>query len=187
MFPPAVLEAARAIRPDLHDWQLAMIQGALRSFFVARLDVGPGRPLAMPSQAADALWHAFILDTRAYREFCERAFGGFLHHIPEDAMARLAAGPRAASVDRLWLSTCRQAGIDPRRADRLPILFEIDRLIGLPDARIHDPRSLSRSQRRRGSGSGQSNCGGTGCGSTDGDGDGCDGGDGGCGGGCGGD
>lgn len=31
----------------------------------------------------DTAVHAFILDTRNYREFCERYFGRFLEHIPE--------------------------------------------------------------------------------------------------------
>lgn len=166
-----------------------MVQRALRSFFIARLDVGPGRPLTMPSKAADALWHAFILDTRAYRDFCEHAFGDFLHHLPEDVMGRLDADRRVAAADRLWISACRQAAIDPRRADRLPILFEVDHLIGLPDARRYDPRHLGRSLRERMSGFevefALSHCGGSGDGGADGDsGDG--GGDGG-GGGCGGD
>ncbi|MEB8342563.1 glycine-rich domain-containing protein [Streptomyces endophyticus] len=31
----------------------------------------------------DMAVHAFILDTRHYREFCEKHFGRFLEHIPE--------------------------------------------------------------------------------------------------------
>lgn len=34
----------------------------------------------VPSKQVDAAWHAFILHTRPYTEFCERHFGGYLHH-----------------------------------------------------------------------------------------------------------
>src|ERR1700730_18001638 len=37
-------------------------------------------PLAITSRAVDDLWHTFILFTPQYREFCERAFGGYVDH-----------------------------------------------------------------------------------------------------------
>src|SRR5436190_4194549 len=36
----------------------------------------------VPSVPVDVAWHAFILHTRAYTEFCEEAYGGYLHHDP---------------------------------------------------------------------------------------------------------
>lgn len=57
----------------------------------------PEIPLA-PSKAVDHGWHAFILHTREYAEFCDRLAGRFVHHAPEDpggervdAVARNAA------------------------------------------------------------------------------------------------
>lgn len=35
-----------------------------------------------PSPLADAAWHAHILDTKEYVEFCNAEFGYFLHHTP---------------------------------------------------------------------------------------------------------
>ena len=32
----------------------------------------------------DEMWHTFLLFTRDYADFCERYFGFFLHHIPQD-------------------------------------------------------------------------------------------------------
>jgi hypothetical protein len=32
----------------------------------------------------DWMWHTFLLFTRDYAEFCERHFGFFLHHVPEE-------------------------------------------------------------------------------------------------------
>lgn len=36
----------------------------------------------VPSKQVDAIWHAHILDTRAYREDCQRVFGHFIDHYP---------------------------------------------------------------------------------------------------------
>ena len=36
-----------------------------------------------PSVEIDAAWHAHILHTKEYNEFCEKFFGRFLHHTPE--------------------------------------------------------------------------------------------------------
>ena len=36
----------------------------------------------VPSKVVDKIWHAHILDTRAYREDCETVFGRFIDHYP---------------------------------------------------------------------------------------------------------
>lgn len=36
----------------------------------------------VPSKQVDAIWHAHILDTRAYREDCQQVFGRFIDHYP---------------------------------------------------------------------------------------------------------
>ena len=50
----------------------------LKAFFVAcaRKEMN----LSPQSGQCDALWHTFIIQTRAYAAFCDQAFGGFLHH-----------------------------------------------------------------------------------------------------------
>nr|VFK28978.1 MAG: hypothetical protein BECKMB1821G_GA0114241_10444 [Candidatus Kentron sp. MB]VFK35596.1 MAG: hypothetical protein BECKMB1821I_GA0114274_11308 [Candidatus Kentron sp. MB]VFK77372.1 MAG: hypothetical protein BECKMB1821H_GA0114242_11298 [Candidatus Kentron sp. MB] len=40
------------------------------------------KPLAIPSSAVDDIWHAFILYTPQYRQFCEKTFGFFVDHQP---------------------------------------------------------------------------------------------------------
>jgi hypothetical protein len=45
--------------------------------------VGLGyRGLGMLSPEVDEVWHAFILFTRDYADFCQQAFGSFIHHVP---------------------------------------------------------------------------------------------------------
>lgn len=36
----------------------------------------------VPSKLMDAFWHQHILDTKAYREDCEKVFGKFIDHFP---------------------------------------------------------------------------------------------------------
>ena len=36
----------------------------------------------VPSKVVDKIWHAHILDTRAYREDCNQVFGHFVDHYP---------------------------------------------------------------------------------------------------------
>ena len=45
------------------------------------------KPLS-PSATVDIGWHAFILYTRDYREFCDRVAGRFIDHIPTDHNGR---------------------------------------------------------------------------------------------------
>lgn len=36
----------------------------------------------MVDDEADELWHTFLLDTKAYKDFCDEYIGSFLHHVP---------------------------------------------------------------------------------------------------------
>lgn len=42
-----------------------------------------------PTRKADKFWHAHILHTRLYHEFCEEYFGYYLHHTPKQVPAEL--------------------------------------------------------------------------------------------------
>lgn len=49
-----------------------------------------------PSPLVDVGWHAFILHTREYEEFCRNVAGRYIHHSPSDGDA--GAGGTAAAV-----------------------------------------------------------------------------------------
>lgn len=38
----------------------------------------------VPSKACDEIWHNMILYTQRYPDFCNKYFGRFIHHIPND-------------------------------------------------------------------------------------------------------
>ncbi|NKZ03022.1 hypothetical protein HGB48_04545 [Actinomadura latina] len=51
--------------------------------FLTACALNPGAGLA-PSKAVDVGWHAFVLYTSEYAEFCHRVAGRFIHHTPDD-------------------------------------------------------------------------------------------------------
>ena len=83
----------------------------------------------MPSQVVDDLGHEFILFTRNYENFCQKAFGRYLHHTPVEAMS----SPHVATdgIRRTWFHACRIEGINPKQPERLPLLFALDAQFGI--------------------------------------------------------
>ncbi len=187
--PPGIFEKLATKRPGLELKDQQLVARALRQFFLAYLNSGC-KFVSMPSQVVDDLWHELILYTRHYDRFCKQAFGRFLHHTP--AVVLGADRQNNAGLRRVWWYACREENINPRDATRLPLLFAIDRKLGIADGftYVADCRKLKETQPGT-----AVNCGGDFSnasfdGSTDGFGDaGVGSGDagGGCGGGCGGD
>ena len=55
--------------------------------------------IGMPSHEVDEIWHNFILFTREYSEFCEKACGRIIHHRPNTSRRpQLPAGSIADFV-----------------------------------------------------------------------------------------
>lgn len=77
--------------------------------FLQACALNPGAALS-PSKAVDAGWHAFILHTADYAEFCDRVAGRFIHHLPETPGERGDGAPVRTTVDAM-----RTAGlpVDP--------------------------------------------------------------------------
>jgi hypothetical protein len=123
VFPRGLFDALRQRHPQLTQKDCQLVALALRQFFGAYL-AGGRRRVSMPSQVADDLWHAFILNTRTYQVFCREAFGGFMHHTPAATLGSEAASNEG--LRRCWWQCCRAEHIDPRQPSRLPLLFAID-------------------------------------------------------------
>jgi hypothetical protein len=136
MFPPGLIDAFGKRRPALKLKDRQLVAHALRQFFLAYLK-GGRRAVAMPSQAADDLWHEFILYTKHYDSFCRRAFGRFLHHTP--AVVLGANRTDNAGLRRVWWHCCLEENINPRRPTRLPLLFALDKKLGLADGFVYAP------------------------------------------------
>ncbi len=186
-FPKSLDARLLKRRPELSPAQVALVFNGLRQYFEISLDAKK-RLASMPSQIVDDLWHEFILYTRNYQAFCNRAFGRYLHHTPADAMS--SPGAQSEGLRRTWWLACKLEEIDPKQPKRLPLLFSIDGQLNISDGFHYVPDCSNQAGTQFGNAS--SHCGsdlGSGCG-----GDGGGGGSGdssgdagsGCGGGCGG-
>lgn len=176
-FPNGLRRKFRETRPGLTAAQESQVFEGLRQWFMVCNRSGE-RFVSMPSQAVDDAWHAFILFTRNYDQFCRRAFGRFLHHTPAEAMADQTTA--SDGIKRAWRIACHLEKIDPRAPSRLPMLFAVDAVLAIPNGFHYELDCRSGSNAYC---AGDIGCS-SGCGSS------CGGessGDSGCGGGCGGD
>ena len=108
------------------------------AFFFARATEGlltffdcvrtSGKPCALPSAAADLVWHAWATMAPAHlARFCKKHFG---RHIPHTEAVDMSAEMDAALANSLTAA---------RRLDKLPVagasvpgLFALDRKLGMP-------------------------------------------------------
>lgn len=106
------------------DWLLAST--ALLQFFLAAARTDG--PCALPSRAADAVWHAWLAaDAAGLAAFQREHLGREVPHLPE---ARLP-GPLDHALGRCYAACCRQEQLSPL-AGRLPLVFELDALARMP-------------------------------------------------------
>ena len=88
--------------------------------------------IGMPSKAVDEAWHEMILMTRDYTEFCDRAFGRYLHHTPDSVLG--------VSMHDLLGETLRV--VDD---NELPMtLFTADADAGMEDGHTYSSTDLRR-------------------------------------------
>ena len=128
--PHGIFERLQKRRPELTPKDCQLVNKGLRQFFLAYLKSGRNY-VSMPSQAADDLWHEFILYTRQYDRFCQKAFGGFLHHTP--AVALRSNRQNNTGLRRCWWYACKEELINPRKPVRLPLLFALDAKLDIKD------------------------------------------------------
>jgi hypothetical protein len=113
---------------------LQLVSTALRHFFLV-YNKANYQYIAMPSEVVDALWHEFILYTREYEQFCNKAFGRFFHHTPAVVLGRSQNSD--IGLRRVWFNVCKIEFIDPKKPTRLPLLFAIDGKLKIEDGRLY--------------------------------------------------
>lgn len=159
MFPESARRKLREMYPSMTAAQEGLVTEALRDYFRIAFLAQP-RVVAMPSKAVDVLWHEFILATHEYHRFCQKAFGHYLHHVPNEAMDN----PERVrdSLKRSWRLACTLEGIDPLKPNRLPRLFRVDAELNIPGGYHYalDCRQPGRDTPYCGSHVGCSSCGG---------------------------
>lgn len=129
-FHPALRKKVLSRYPHLSDENITLVFDTLREYFFMTHRAGKTM-VAMPSQVVDVAWHEFILFTRSYKEFCDRGLGRFLHHTPTEVMKTPTLAQEG--IKRAWRLACANEKIDPKKPDRLPMIFAIDALLLIPD------------------------------------------------------
>ena len=130
IFPVFLTQKLQQQYPQLTREQLDLVVKGLRQYFLMCCKAEK-KLVAMPSQVVDDLWHQFILHTRAYQVFCRKGFGRFLHHTPAEAMTSKQDAPD--SIKRAWRLACKIDGIDPKKPERLPLIFALDAMLAIPN------------------------------------------------------
>lgn len=135
VFPDGMLERAAARCP--RKTSVEDLEEGLRQYlFAAGVALVRGSGAGMPSQTVDEAWHEFMIYTRSYAEFCDRAYGRFMHHEPEVTMTTAGVTEnQTAAMARTWTGACAYADLDPNHATKGPILFELDAKVGVKDAK----------------------------------------------------
>jgi hypothetical protein len=121
--PRPVMRKVAAAHPELGPAQRDAVEHGLREWLIC-CAYRDGEQLGMPSAAVDWAWHEFILDTPAYHAFCRRAFGGYLHHVPE---ADMAVPIRVG----LWATVRAWDRSAAARAGETATLWDLDERLGL--------------------------------------------------------
>ena len=71
------------VREDGDRWTKEMVEAGELEYkrYLTLIKANPKRSI-VPSRIMDGFWHQHILDTKAYREDCEKVFGYFVDHFP---------------------------------------------------------------------------------------------------------
>jgi hypothetical protein len=132
--PPAVRAAWMQQAPDdfpglaVDDAAWLRCAVGLAQFFEAcRLQQAQG-PCALPSKAADSVWHVWLhTDAAGLAIWQQRYFGQHVDHREAEALG----APLDECLARTWAGACRSEGRS-LIARRLPFLFALDGLMRLP-------------------------------------------------------
>ncbi|MEC7120422.1 MAG: hypothetical protein VXW65_11035 [Pseudomonadota bacterium] len=129
--PQAILHTLRR-EHAVPSHQLPLVERGFKDF--CQLQVSTPQTLHhLPSKAVDALWHAFILDTQRYADFCQQAFGRMLHHHPATEMQDLPSHRQTQALKATWRGACQLENIRPQSAHTLPFLFSLDQQLTWPN------------------------------------------------------
>ena len=118
----------------LSDEQVSLVFQALRDYFYF-CNQAKRNMVAMPSQVVDDAWHEFILHTRVYKDFSQKALGRFLHHTPTEAMHSPTLAQEG--IKRAWRLACAKEKINPIAPNKLPLIFAIDAMLNIPNGFVY--------------------------------------------------
>ena len=124
--PKPIMDRFREKYPKINTEEASLVNKALMDYFYL-CNMANGKMVSMPSRVVDDLWHEFLLFSSVYESFCKKAFGRFLHHIPDEAMPNKNSNNEG--MKRAWQLICLKEHINPNFPDKMPLLFAIDSML----------------------------------------------------------
>ena len=91
--------------------------------------LGHRRIIGMPSHAVDEAWHGFILCTAMYSNFCDKAYGSYLHHHPEGATPASVPGSADCAAEQLGRTVVAWSLV--AKQDERCALWDLDERVGV--------------------------------------------------------
>lgn len=140
-FPALVKDVFRREHPNLTENSVTLAFEGLKEYFLLlKMEQLAGRKskLGMPSVVVDGAWHAFVLCTAQYQEFCMKFFGEMIHHVPDPGSrpGKLESGTRFKDdVMNTWRAYQHGAASQPgyfTTYQQAPLLFSLDSALGVP-------------------------------------------------------
>ena len=116
----------RGLRVDELTWLYCSV--ALAQFFEVCSNEPRQGSCALPSKAADSVWHVWLaVDPAGLSAWQREHFGRELPHREHGALG----GPAEASLARTWVGACRSQRINAL-GPQMPLVFELDRQLSVP-------------------------------------------------------
>jgi hypothetical protein len=114
--------AGQKVAPQATFFFARAAEGLLQFFDAVRHS---GRPCALPSEAADSVWHAWLRwSPTSLDRYCRRHFGIAVPHVERAALA-------PGALLNTFAACCARDGFDPGNT-RLPGLFGLDAALRMP-------------------------------------------------------
>lgn len=113
--------------PGMRTDGVAWINSLAGLMYFFQLYSNDDKPMALPSRAADSVWHVWISwYPKRLNEFCLHHFG-----MPIERKIDLHV-PWELALARTWALACQQEGINPILPGRIPCIFAIDGELQMP-------------------------------------------------------
>lgn len=135
-FPQTIKVKVLEAYPHLTAAEVSEVMRGLKEYFLI-CNMAGEKFVSMPSQVVDVAWHEYILFTKQYQIFCSKALGRFLHHVPAEAMRTPTAAQEG--IKRAWHLSCKREKINPNAPTKLPILFNLDSKLKIPNGFYYTP------------------------------------------------
>lgn len=152
-FPPSVLERWKANYPLLNEQHFALAQKALLQFFEFIYykninSVNQNKQAAvMVSEIADQLWHEFILNTQDYSDFCEKTFGKYIHHKPNNKDVTYDWTDKEISLNMMHLYRHTRDNYY-NSVKNTPLIFTIDEALHIPNGYKFDIKKIEEQNKK---------------------------------------